>query len=101
MPIPESLNKNLALPVICAPMFIISNPDLVIAQCKSGLIGSFPALNARPKELLDEWLTRITAEIDAARRASPGRKIAPYAVNQIVHHSNDRLDHDVALCVKH
>jgi nitronate monooxygenase len=63
MAIPASLNKNLALPVICAPMFIVSNPDLVIAQCKSGVIGSFPALNARPKELLDEWLTRIKSEL--------------------------------------
>jgi len=95
MPIPESLNKNLALPVICAPMFIISNPDLVIAQCKSGLIGSFPALNARPKELLDGWLTRITAELAADPKA------APFAVNQIIHPSNERLEHDMALCVKH
>ncbi|PKO48080.1 MAG: nitronate monooxygenase [Betaproteobacteria bacterium HGW-Betaproteobacteria-4] len=95
MPIPESLNKNLALPVICAPMFIVSNPDLVIAQCKSGLIGSFPALNARPKELLDEWLTRIKAELAADPKA------APFAVNQIIHPSNERLAHDMALCVKH
>ena len=63
MPIPESLNRNLALPVICAPMFIVSNPDLVIAQCKAGLIGSFPALNARPMEVLDDWLTRIKTEL--------------------------------------
>ncbi|MFH1660458.1 MAG: nitronate monooxygenase family protein [Pseudomonadota bacterium] len=95
MPIPESLNKNLALPVICAPMFIVSNPDLVIAQCKSGLIGSFPALNARPKELLDEWLTRIKAELVADPKA------APFAVNQIIHPSNERLEHDMMLCVKH
>ena len=95
MPIPESLNKNLALPVICAPMFIVSNPDLVIAQCKSGLIGSFPALNARPKELLDEWLTRIKAELAADPKA------APFAVNQIIHPSNERLEHDMMLCVKH
>ena len=95
MPIPDSLNKNLSLPVICAPMFIISNPDLVIAQCKSGVIGSFPALNARPKEALDEWLTRIKAELAADPQA------APFAVNQIIHPSNERLEHDMALCVKH
>ena len=95
MPIPASLNKNLSLPAICAPMFIISNPDLVIAQCKAGLIGSFPALNARPKDLLDEWLTRIKAELAADPNA------APFAVNQIIHPSNERLEHDMALCVKH
>ena len=95
MPIPDSLNKNLTLPVICAPMFIISNPDLVIAQCKSGIIGSFPALNARPKELLDEWLTRIKSELAADPNA------APFAVNQIIHPSNERLEHDMALCVKY
>jgi len=95
MPIPASLNKNLALPVICAPMFIVSNPDLVIAQCKGGLIGSFPALNARPKEMLDEWLSRIKAELAADPNA------APFAVNQIIHHSNERLEHDIALCVHH
>lgn len=101
MSLPAILNDNLALPVIGAPMFIVSQPDLVLAQCKAGIVGSFPALNARPKELLDEWLARLTAGIDAARRAEPARKVAPFAVNQIVHHSNDRLDHDVALCVKH
>jgi nitronate monooxygenase len=95
MPIPVSLNRNLKLPVICAPMFIVSNPDLVIAQCKGGLIGSFPALNARPKELLDEWLIRIKAELAADPNA------APFAVNQIIHQSNERLDHDMDLCVKH
>ena len=95
MGIPASLNQNLALPVICAPMFIISNPDLVIAQCKGGVIGSFPALNARPKELLDEWLTRIKSELAADPNA------APFAVNQIIHPSNERLEHDMALCVKH
>lgn len=95
MGIPASLNQNLALPVICAPMFIISNPDLVIAQCKGGVIGSFPALNARPKDLLDEWLTRIKAELAADQNA------APFAVNQIIHPSNERLEHDMALCVKH
>lgn len=95
MAIPASLNKNLRLPVICAPMFIISNPDLVIAQCKSGIIGSFPALNARPKELLDDWLIRIKAELAEDPNA------APFAVNQIIHPSNERLEHDMALCVKH
>lgn len=95
MPIPASLNRNLALPVICAPMFIVSNPDLVIAQCKSGVIGSFPALNARPKELLDDWLLRIKRELAADPNA------APFAVNQIIHPSNERLEHDMALCVKH
>ena len=95
MPVPASLQKGLALPVICAPMFIVSNPDLVIAQCKGGLIGSFPALNARPKEVLDEWLTRIKAELAADPNA------APFAVNQIIHPSNERLMHDMELCVKH
>lgn len=95
MPIPASLNKNLTLPVICAPMFIVSNPDLVIAQCKSGVIGAFPALNARPESLLDDWLLRIKRELAAAPAA------APFAVNQIIHPSNTRLEHDMALCVQH
>lgn len=95
MPIPALLQKGLTLPVICAPMFIVSNPDLVIAQCKSGVIGSFPALNARPKELLDEWLTRIKAELADDPNA------AAFAVNQIIHPSNERLPHDMELCVKH
>ena len=95
MAIPVSLNKNLTLPVLCAPMFIVSNPDLVIAQCKSGVIGSFPALNARPKEALDEWLSRIKAELAADSKA------APFAVNQIIHPSNERLEHDIALCIQH
>ena len=95
MAIPDSLNKNLTLPVICAPMFIVSNPEMVIAQCKSGVIGSFPALNARPQEVLDDWLTRIKTELAADPNA------APFAVNQIVHPSTGRLEHDMALCVKH
>ncbi|MCK6391188.1 MAG: nitronate monooxygenase, partial [Azonexus sp.] len=95
MGIPASLKQHLKLPVICAPMFIISNPDLVIAQCKSGVIGAFPALNARPKEMLDDWLTRIKAELAADPQA------AAFAVNQIVHPSNERLGHDMDLCVKH
>ena len=95
MPIPASLNRNLALPVICAPMFIVSNPDLVIAQCRAGLIGAFPALNARPQASLDDWLSRIKAELAADPNA------APFAVNQIIHPSNERLEDDMALCVKH
>lgn len=86
---------RLRLPVIGAPLFIISNPDLVLAQTGSGIVGSFPALNARPKELLDEWLSRITGELAKMPDA------APFAVNQIVHKSNDRLEHDLALCVKY
>ncbi len=95
MPIPASLNRNLALPVICAPMFIVSNPDLVIAQCRAGLIGAFPALNARPQAALDDWLSRIKRELAADPNA------APFAVNQIIHPSNERLEDDMALCVKH
>ena len=93
--------KALRLPVIAAPLFIISTPRLVIAQCKAGIVGSFPALNARPAHVLDEWLTRIKAELAAFRSANPGRKTAPFAVNQIVHASNDRLLHDVDVCAKH
>jgi len=99
--LPDSLNGALRLPIIGAPMFIVSGPDLVIAQCKAGIIGGFPALNARPPELLDEWLTTISAELAAARNEHPQRRIAPFAVNQIVHQSNDRLQHDVEMCVKH
>jgi nitronate monooxygenase len=101
MAIPASLANQLSIPVIGSPLFIISNPDLVIAQCKAGVIGSFPSLNARPIEQLDEWLTRINAELAAARAADPKAKIAPYAVNLIVHKSNVRIEEDLALCVKH
>jgi len=101
MALPKLFQDTLALPVIGSPMFIVSVPELVIAQCKSGIVGSFPALNARPKELLDEWLTRIVAELAAEKAAHPERKVAPFAVNQIIHHSNDRLEHDLDLCVKH
>lgn len=101
MALPKLLQDNLALPVIGAPMFLVSGPDLVIAQCKSGIVGAFPALNARPQELLDLWLTRIVSELAAARAAHPDKMIAPFAVNQIIHHSNDRLEHDLDLCVKH
>jgi nitronate monooxygenase len=95
------IQKHLALPVIGSPLFIISNPDLVIAQCMAGVIGAFPALNARPKELLEEWIIQIKTTLEAARIANPNAKIAPYAVNQIVHASNDRLMHDMEICVKH
>ncbi|MGJ7542181.1 NAD(P)H-dependent flavin oxidoreductase [Variovorax sp. LT1R16] len=101
MALPDILKDQLALPLIGSPLFIISNPELVLAQCLAGVVGSFPALNARPKELLDEWLTQITTTLAAARAAEPERRIAPFAVNQIIHASNDRLDHDMALCVKH
>jgi nitronate monooxygenase len=101
MAIPASLANQLSIPVIGSPLFIISNPDLVLAQCKSGIIGSFPSLNARPLEQLEEWLSRINEELAAARRANPAAKIAPYAVNLIVHKSNNRIEEDLALCVKH
>ena len=100
-PLPEILTRPMSVPVIASPLFIISQPDLVIAQCKAGVIGSFPALNARPKELLDEWLARITEELAAFDRANPGKPSAPLAVNQIVHKSNDRLDYDISMCVKY
>lgn len=94
------LLQNLRLPVVGAPLFIISNPDLVIAQCKAGVVGSFPALNARPQPVLHEWLDRITTELGEYDAQHPQSKAAPYAVNQIVHKSNDRLEHDVEACVK-
>lgn len=97
----ERLRAQTVVPVIGAPMFIVSGPELVIAQCTSGIIGSFPALNARPKEQLDEWLGRVRAALDAHRSRYPEARVAPFAVNQIVHASNDRLDHDLDLCVKH
>ena len=93
--------RNLSLPVIASPMFIASGPELVKAQCKAGIVGSFPALNARPAELLDTWLTEIQADLEAYKQANPGAKVGPIAVNQIVHQSNDRLEQDVAMCVKH
>jgi nitronate monooxygenase len=101
MPIPEVLHDRLRLPVIGAPLFIVSTPPLVLAQCKAGIVGSFPALNARPPELLDDWLAQLTEELDRERRARPAQKVAPFAVNQIVHASNQRLEHDLKLCVKH
>jgi len=99
MTVPAIL-KNLRLPVIGSPLFIISGPDLVIAQCKAGIVGSFPALNARPQAMLDEWLHRITEELSAHNRANPDRPAAPFEVNQIVHKSNDRLESDLATCAK-
>lgn len=95
-----SLFDRLTIPVIGSPLFIISGPDLVIAQCKAGIVGSFPALNARPQAQLDEWLHRITEELAAHDRAHPERPSAPFAVNQIVHRSNDRLEADLATCAK-
>ncbi|MCS0632717.1 nitronate monooxygenase family protein [Telluria mixta] len=93
--------QNLSLPVIASPMFIASGPALVAAQCKAGIVGSFPALNARPAELLDTWLTDLQRELADYEELHPDRKVGPIAVNQIVHQSNDRLEHDVAVCVKH
>jgi nitronate monooxygenase len=93
--------QGLSLPVIGAPMFILSTPDLVIAQCKAGIVGSFPALNARPAELLDEWLHRISSELGEHNARHPDRPAAPFAVNQIVHRSNSRLEHDIETCVRH
>jgi len=101
MPIPAAFRDRLSLPVICSPMFIASTPDLVIAQCKAGVIGSFPALNARPPQLLREWLTRIETELAEFAAANPGAKVAPHAVNQIAHASNDRLERDMQVCVEH
>ena len=100
MPLPPIL-QNLSLPVIASPMFIASGPALVAAQCKAGIVGSFPALNARPAELLDTWLTDLQRELAEHAAANPGAKIGPIAVNQIVHASNTRLAHDVEVCVKH
>lgn len=100
MPLPGVL-ATLPLPIIGAPLFIISTPKLVIAQCKAGVVGSMPALNARPAEQLDEWLAEITETLAAHDKAHPDRPAAPFAINQIVHKSNDRLDHDMAMCAKY
>ena len=93
--------QQLRLPIIGSPLFIISNPDLVIAQCKAGIVGSFPALNARPEPVLEEWLKRITEELDHHNQENPDSPAAPFAVNQIVHGSNPRLEYDVEMCVKY
>jgi nitronate monooxygenase len=100
MALPPLFDK-LRLPAVGAPQFIIANPELVIAQCKAGIVGAFPALNARPETALDDWLYRIKDELAAYDEANPDAPAAPYAVNQIVHKTNARLDHDVAACVKH
>lgn len=101
MSLPALLRGRLSVPVIGSPLFIISNPDLVIAQCQAGIVGSFPALNARPGPVLEDWLKRITGELAEWDAAHPGQRAAPFAVNQIVHKSNDRLMHDLELCVKY
>lgn len=98
--LPAPLNA-LPFPVIGSPLFIISNPKLVIAQCIAGVVGSMPALNARPAEQLEEWLIEITEALAAHNRAHPDKPAAPFAINQIVHKSNDRLEHDMAMCVKY
>ncbi len=100
MSLPAILKDTLTIPVVGSPLFIVSGPELVIAQCKAGIVGSFPALNARPAELLDKWLERIKNELDDHEQKT-GRKAAPFAVNQICHHSNDRLMQDMDMCVKH
>ena len=101
MSIPNHIKNNLSMPVIGAPLFIISGPELVIAQCKAGVIGSFPALNARPQHVLEEWIVRIKTELAEYQEQNPDAKVAPFAVNQICHGSNDRLMDDMATCVKH
>ncbi|MCF3945920.1 nitronate monooxygenase family protein [Acidiphilium sp. AL] len=101
MTVPSVLRNRLAIPAIGSPLFIVSNPKLVIAQCTSGIVGSFPALNARPETMLDEWLAEITEALAAWDAAHPETPSAPFAVNQIVHRSNARLEHDLALCVKY
>ncbi|MDU6244190.1 MAG: hypothetical protein E6614_35495, partial [Bradyrhizobium sp.] len=101
MGLPALLRESLELPVVGSPLFIVSGPELVIAQCKAGVVGSFPALNARPAGVLDEWLARINDELGEHKSRHPGRKVAPYAVNQICHASNGRLMQDMETCVKH
>ena len=95
MGLPALLRESLELPVVGSPLFIVSGPELVIAQCKAGVVGSFPALNARPAGVLDEWLARINDELGEHKSRHPGRKVAPYAVNQICHASNGRLMQDM------
>lgn len=101
MAIPEHIKNNLSIPVIGSPLFLVSGPELVIAQCKAGIIGSFPALNARPQHVLEEWIMRIKTELKEYQAQNPDKKVAPFAVNQICHGSNDRLMDDMATCVKH
>ena len=101
MSLPNILKGRLSIPVVGSPLFIISNPDLVIAQCKAGVVGSFPSLNARPLEVLEQWLQRITSELAEYDAQNPQRPSAPFAVNLIVHRSNDRLEQDMQLCIKY
>jgi nitronate monooxygenase len=101
MTLPAILKDNFRLPVVAAPLFIISHPPLVMAQCKAGVMGSFPALNARPEAQLDEWLAEITEGLADHNAKNPDRPAAPFAVNQIVHRSNARLEHDLTMCVKY
>lgn len=101
MALPDILRKNMRLPVMGSPLFIISHPPLVLAQCKAGIAGAFPALNARPQSQLDEWLAEITEDLARHDSANPDRPAAPFGVNQIVHKSNTRLDHDLGICVKY
>jgi nitronate monooxygenase len=101
MPLPTALQGNLRLPLIGAPMFIVSNPDLVIAQCTAGIVGSFPALNARPQEMLDDWIRQIKDGLAEHRENYPDEPVAPFAVNQIAHQSNERLLADMEVCVRH
>ena len=101
MSLPTLLEGKLRIPVIGAPMIIVSGPKLVIAQCKAGIVGGFPALNARPESMLDEWLAQISEELAVHKKSNPGIRVAPFAVNQIVHQSNSRLEHDVEKCIKY
>lgn len=100
MSLPSSLKNRLELPVVGSPLFIVSGPELVIAQCKAGIVGSFPALNARPAHVLEEWIRRIKGELGEYQAKHPEKKVAPFAVNQICHSSNDRLAHDIEICTK-
>ena len=100
MALPKILTNNLSIPVIGSPLFLVSGPELVIAQCKAGIVGSFPALNARPQHVLEEWIIRIKTELAEYQAANPDKKVAPFAVNQICHGSNDRLMEDMETCVK-
>ncbi|WP_416796353.1 NAD(P)H-dependent flavin oxidoreductase [Ciceribacter azotifigens] len=101
MALPAVLSENLRIPVVASPLFIISHPELTLAQCKAGIVGAFPALNARPESQLDEWLAMMTEDLSAYNAAHPERPAAPFAVNQIVHTSNKRLEHDLMMCVKY
>src|SRR5260370_9587421 len=101
MALPALLRDSLTIPAVGAPLFIVSNPALVIEQCKAGIVGAFPALNARPKEMLETWLQRIISELADYKRKHPEKKVAPFAATQILHTSNDRLHHDVDLSHKH